>query len=34
VIFEVRLDADGEYYWLITAWKATQEEENLYAENV
>jgi uncharacterized DUF497 family protein len=34
VIFEVRFDADGEYYWLITAWKATQEEERNYAENV
>jgi uncharacterized DUF497 family protein len=34
VIFEARHDAEGEYYWLITAWKATREEENLYAENV
>jgi len=33
VIFEVRNDADGEYYHLITAWKATEEEELSYAEN-
>ena len=34
VIFEVRRDAEGEYYRLITAWKATTEEEHAYAENV
>lgn len=34
VVFEIRHDADGEYYRLITAWKATQEEEQFYAENV
>ena len=34
VIFEVRHDSDGQYYHLITAWKATQEEERSYAENV
>jgi uncharacterized DUF497 family protein len=34
VIFEIRHDARGEYYHLITAWKATQEEERSYAENV
>ena len=33
VIFEIRHDADGEYYHLITAWKATEREENAYAEN-
>jgi uncharacterized DUF497 family protein len=33
VIFEIRHDAEGEYYHLITAWKATQEEEQSYAEN-
>jgi hypothetical protein len=31
---EIRHDADGEYYHLITAWKATNEEEQSYAENV
>jgi len=34
VIFEIRHDADGEYYHLVTAWKATEEEERSYAENV
>ena len=34
VIFEIRRDAEGEYYHLVTAWKATKEEEQLYAENV
>ena len=34
VIFEVRHDGAGEYYHLITAWKSTREEQQLYAENV
>jgi uncharacterized protein len=34
VIFEVRRDAEGEYYHLVTAWKATQEEEQSYAQNI
>lgn len=34
VIFEVRRDAGGEFLHLITAWKATKEEEQRYAENV
>jgi len=34
VIFEIRQDEEGEFYHLITAWKATQEEEQSYAENV
>jgi uncharacterized DUF497 family protein len=34
VIFEIRHDEDGEYYHLVTAWKATKEEEQSYAENV
>jgi uncharacterized DUF497 family protein len=34
VIFEIRHDADGEYYHLVTAWKATKEEDQNYAENV
>jgi uncharacterized DUF497 family protein len=33
VVYEVRGDEDGEYYWLITAWKATKQEEASYAEN-
>jgi len=34
VIFEIRFDAGGEYYHLITAWRATTEEEQSYAENI
>lgn len=34
VIFEIRHDAEGEFYHLVTAWKATKEEEQSYAENV
>ena len=34
VIFEVRSDAEGEYYHLVTAWKASTQEEQAYAENV
>ncbi|HUA86986.1 MAG TPA: BrnT family toxin [Bryobacteraceae bacterium] len=34
VIFEIRRDSRGEYYRLVTAWKATKEEERSYAENV
>ncbi|MGA3024366.1 MAG: BrnT family toxin [Bryobacteraceae bacterium] len=34
VIFEIRQDSDGGYYYLITAWKATKQEEQSYAENV
>ncbi|MGH9449088.1 MAG: BrnT family toxin [Terriglobia bacterium] len=30
VIFEVREDQEGEYYHLVTLWKATQQERRLY----
>lgn len=33
VIFEIAEDSKGEYYHLITLWKATKEEEELYEEN-
>ncbi len=33
VIFEIRHDREGEYYHLITAWQATQWEEQHYAQN-
>jgi hypothetical protein len=33
VIFEVREDKEGEYYHLVTLWKATQEEQELYEEH-
>ena len=34
VIFEIRRDADGEFYRLVTAWKATNQEEQIYAEQI
>ncbi len=34
VIFEIRKDAGGDYYHLITAWKATRFEEEAYAEQI
>jgi uncharacterized DUF497 family protein len=34
VIYEVREDADGELYHLVTLWKATKEERRAYAENI
>ncbi len=34
VVFEIRHDADGEFYRLITAWKATKQEEDVYAEQI
>ena len=34
VIFEIRSGELGEYHHLVTAWKATPEEEQSYAENV
>jgi uncharacterized protein len=33
LIFEVREDAEGELYHLVTLWKSTREEQELYAEN-
>jgi uncharacterized DUF497 family protein len=33
VIFEIREDTHGEYYHLITLWKATKEERKLYEKN-
>ena len=33
LIFEVRQDDAGEYYHLVTLWKATKQEEQLYEEN-
>ena len=34
VIFEIRHDIEGQYYHLVTAWKATKEEQLSYVENV
>ncbi len=33
LIFEVREDKEGEYYHLVTLWKAMREEQQLYEEH-
>lgn len=33
LIFEAREDREGEYYRLVTLWKATTEERRLYEEH-
>jgi uncharacterized DUF497 family protein len=33
LIFEVRENKEGEYYHLVTLWKATREEQRLYEEH-
>jgi uncharacterized DUF497 family protein len=33
LIFEIREDAEGEFYHLVTLWKSTREEQALYEEN-
>ncbi len=34
VIYEARQDDDGEFYHLVTLWKATKEERSAYAETI
>lgn len=33
VVFEMRKDAGGEYFHLVTLWRATREEQKLYEES-
>jgi uncharacterized DUF497 family protein len=33
LIFEVREDQEGEYYHLVTLWRATSQEQQLYEEH-
>ena len=33
LVFEIREDEEGELYHLVTLWKSTRNEEELYAEN-
>lgn len=33
VIFEIREDRAGEYYHLVTLWKSTRQERQLYEEH-
>lgn len=32
VIYEVRYDDEGEYIWLITYWKSTRREREIYEQ--
>ncbi len=32
LIYETREDVDGEFYWLITYWKATKAETKIYEQ--
>ena len=34
VIFEIRRGTEGDYHYLITAWKTTKQEEESYAKNI
>lgn len=33
LIFEIREDAEGEFYHLVTLWRTTRYEQELYEEN-
>lgn len=33
IIFEIREDREGDYYHLVTLWKATKQEQQLYEQN-
>jgi uncharacterized DUF497 family protein len=33
LIFETREDEEGEYYHLVTLWKATKQEQKLYEDH-
>ena len=32
VIYEIRYDEEGEYIWLITYWKSTKREREIYEQ--
>jgi len=34
VIYEIREDSKGEYYHLVTLWKATTQEVRLYEQHI
>jgi len=33
IVYEERSDQDGDYYHLVTLWKATKKEKLIYEEN-
>jgi len=34
IVYEERIDKDGEYCHLVTLWKATKKERLIYEENI
>ncbi|MEB3310410.1 MAG: hypothetical protein VKJ02_09265 [Snowella sp.] len=32
VIYEIRYDKEGEYIWLVTYWKSTKREREIYEQ--
>ena len=34
IVYEAREDKDGEYYHLVTLWKATKQEMKIYEEHI
>jgi uncharacterized DUF497 family protein len=32
VVYEIRYDDEGEYIWLITYWKSTRREREIYEQ--
>ena len=34
IVYEERISKDGEYYHLVTLWKATKKERLIYEENI
>lgn len=32
VIYEIRYDEEGEYVWLVTYWKSTKREQEIYEQ--
>ncbi|MDB9313328.1 hypothetical protein PN462_09475 [Spirulina sp. CS-785/01] len=33
IIYEIRYDEEGEYIWLITYWKSTKRERQIYEQH-
>ncbi|MFM6623144.1 MAG: hypothetical protein ACKPHZ_01820 [Dolichospermum sp.] len=32
IIYEIRYDEEGEYIWLVTYWKSTRREKEIYEQ--
>ena len=33
VIYEIRFDSEGEYVWLVTYWRSTKREREIYEQH-